>query len=111
MRELARLITTMFIWGMAGGIMLAALLSNNVQGGTIIPLVMFLSLGAAVSTIGIWVASLRSEAGEAMRSKSKRVQSNRVQRLINDLDDDEIYDLEALLLARERPHERSQRDY
>jgi hypothetical protein len=37
-------------------------------------------------------------------SKTKRQQRNRMERLIEALEDDEIYDLEALLLARDQEH-------
>lgn len=63
------------------------------------------------ATVTVW-ASGGGEASdrEAVRSaKAKRVAPNRVERLVDSLDDDEIYALEALLLDRERAAGRKER--
>lgn len=111
MRDIMRFVSTLFIWGMAGGIMLASVIATNNTGnsGILVPLVLFLSIAAAISTVGVWMGAQSHPGDDSLHSKGKRVPSRRVERLIAELDDDEIYDLEALLLARDDAAERSQR--
>jgi hypothetical protein len=65
-------------------------------------------LGAAVAgTRAVWQAvretAARDEATHA--AKAKRSHTRRVERLIDSLDDEDMYDLEALLADREREQE------
>ncbi len=111
MRDSTRLLATLIIWGafttiigIIGGLLAA---SNETidMAGAIILLIVVLSLMALVgsSMQAVWNAqSGHAEDDESARlAKAKRTGSRRVERLIESLDDDEIYDLEALLLSRE----------
>lgn len=110
MRELVRLITTLTIWVVFASVMGVALTSssgplNNANGGEITGVVAIMAFAATVSTVAVWVSGKRyetpeSDAAHIARGKIKRLEHDRVGRLIESLNDDEIYDLEALLLAR-----------
>jgi hypothetical protein len=118
MRELIRLIATLTIWIVFATVMGVTLSSptgplNNANGGEITGIVAIMAAAATISTVVIWYGAKREESRESSaahiaRGKIKRIERDRVGRLIESLDDNEIYDLEALLLAR---HEESaQRD-
>lgn len=72
-----------------------------------------LALAAVVSTMAVWGAMSDAPVSRAARAgstaKDKRMLRGRMTRLVDDLDDDEIYELEALLLAREEEAELRQR--
>jgi hypothetical protein len=111
MRDNTRLLATLIIWGaftvivgIIGGLLAA---SNAEFTGVdiVVLLIILLSLMALVgsSMQAVWGAGSGSAADDeaARLAKAKRSGSRRVERLIEQLDDDEIYDLEALLLSRE----------
>jgi hypothetical protein len=109
MRDNTRLLATLIIWGgftiivgIIGGL-LATSDSTIDLGGAIIVLIVILSLTALVGTSmqAVWGAHSGSadEDESARLAKTKRTGSRRVERLIDSLDDDEIYDLETLLLS------------
>jgi cobalamin biosynthesis protein CobD/CbiB len=111
MRDNTRLLATLIIWGaftviigIIGGLLATADTTLDL-GGAIILLIIILSLMALVgsSMQAVWNAqSASADDDESARlAKAKRTGSRRVERLIDQLDDDEIYDLEALLLSRE----------
>ena len=101
-----RLPATVAIWA-AFTIIMAILIGTigasdadiNLGGGFIL-LVIVIALIVAVkeSTEAIWTGT-RSESPDA--AKAKRDRRARMSRLIESLDDEEIYDLEALLLREE----------
>jgi hypothetical protein len=112
MRENARLTATLVIW-IIFAIMTSAMLTSatgpisRAGDNAIFGIVALLAATAAFSTLVVWVgggrgASERDRAAHLARGKRKRAGSDRIERLIADLDDDEIYDLEALLLARDQ---------
>jgi hypothetical protein len=120
MRDMMRLIATLTIWVVFAAVMGVALSSptgplNNANGGEITGIVAIMAAAATISTIAVWAAARHDNVSQSRsipvaRGKPKRVEQDRVERLIESLDDDEIYDLEALLLsrredsgARERP--------
>ena len=121
MRDMMRLIATLTIWVVFATVMGVALSSptgplNNADGGQITGIVAIMAAAATISTIAVWTAARQDSTARnraipvARGKKIKRVERDRVERLIESLDDDEIYDLEALLLsrhedsgARERP--------
>lgn len=57
--------------------------------------------GVTAATRAIWGGAHVDETVKERRGKLKRAMPSRVQRLVDDLDDDEVYELETLLLARE----------
>ncbi len=104
MRDVARTITTVIIWAVMMGVITALLTTptgaiSNADGAEAFGIV-FVLAGAVVSTAMIWFAGSRDVAAVS-RGKAKRRGRDRVARLVEDLDDDEVYELEALLLARE----------
>jgi hypothetical protein len=120
MKDTTRLLATLIIWGaftviigIIGGLLTA---SHATLDGvdTIVLLIIILSLMALVgsSTQAVWTAKTGSaDDDEAVRlAKAKRTGSRRVERLIEQLDDDEIYDLEALLLSQREDNTASHRN-
>jgi hypothetical protein len=107
----ARLIATIAIWLGFVTIMIAMLdmTSTRFQSGmdfSVIAITLILSGTVALSTFGIWIGARTPSEASAALAKSKRVHRTRVDRLIETLDDDEIYELEARLLAREQDQRR-----
>lgn len=105
MRDVARTITTVIIWAVMMGVITALLTTptgaiSNADGAEAFGIVFVLAAAAVVSTAMIWFAGSRDVAAVS-RGKAKRRGRDRVARLVEDLDDDEVYELEALLLARE----------
>ena len=109
MKDTTRLLATLIIWGaftiiigIIGGLLAASHATLN-GVDTIVLLIIVLSLMALVGTSmqAVWTATTNSanQDDDARLAKAKRVGSRRVERLIEQLDDDEIYDLEALLLS------------
>jgi 4-hydroxybenzoate polyprenyltransferase len=110
MRDNTRLLATLVIWSAFTIIMgiIAAVVATGDEldwVGAVFLLIILLTLMVIVgtSTQAIWGAKQDDSADDEERrlAKAKRIGSRRVERLIEQLDDDEIYDLEALLLARE----------
>ncbi len=110
MRDMMRLIATLTIWVVFATVMGVTLNSptgalNNANGGEITGVVAIMAAAATICTVAIWAAAKNEGARDSRsipiaRGKTKRVERDRVERLIETLDDDEIYDLEALLLSR-----------
>lgn len=101
-----RLIATLGIWIILSIIIISLLTSatgavNNADGATVFGIVFILALSAVFSTGAVWFGGARLEAEAVRSAKAKRHGRSRVERLIADLDDDEVYDLEALLLGRD----------
>jgi hypothetical protein len=109
MREMMRLIATLTIWVVFATVMGVTMTNATgpiakANGGEIIGIVALMAAAATISTVVIWYGTNRPETRDSSvnvaRSKIKRVERDRVERLIDTLNEDEIYDLEALLLAR-----------
>ncbi len=80
----------------------------NVGSSSLLGLAAILMIGAGVSTAAIWKES-SAPAQDTRASKFKRAQPSRVQKLISELDDEEVYELETLLLARDDQQQSSTR--
>ena len=113
MRDNTRLIATLIIW--IGFTIMVSTITTSVTGpvasgnsATIFGIVLVLALTALIGTLAVWVGGGRSGAAEdlARTAKAKRTTRNRVERLVETLEDDEVYELDALLLAREEEHQR-----
>lgn len=114
MRDSTRTIATLIIWvamaSLIGGLLTTSTGAiSRANGATLFGIVLVLSIMGMVSTATIWLAGRGSaaESAETSRAKAKRQGRSRIERLIQDLDDDEIYDLEAMLLARDDDAHRS----
>jgi len=111
MRDTGRILATTIIW-VALLILLFGLLTTpvgaiaNANSAAILGIVIVLGLMAAMMTVVVWQGGIvphRSDAdNRAWRGKRKRLQGDRVARLLDELSDEEIYDLEALLLHEAR---------
>ena len=110
MRDSTRLLGTLIIW--IGFATTVSIVFTSVAGpmshaseASLIVIAGIFAMMAMISTLAVWFGGGQAtgepyhEAG-AYR-KAKRVGSDRIRRLIESLDDDDIYDLEALLLARD----------
>ena len=109
MRDLYRLIATIVIWVMFTGITIAMLTSSTGvferNTGDLVPVMAILAAAATLSTISVWagpemLARTPHTSADSL-TKRKREQRERMSRLVQDLNDDDVYELEALLLARE----------
>ncbi len=108
MRDSTRLIGTLIIW-LAFTITVSTTFTTvtgpmaRASETTLVVTAVTFALAALVGTLAVWLGGERAaQDTETVSRKAKRVQSNRLERLIEALDDDEIYDLEALLLSRDR---------
>lgn len=111
MRESTRLGATLIIWVIFAIVMSVTLTSvtgpiSRAGDNAIFGIVALMAGMAAISTIAIWLGGGRSmashqDATHLARGKRKRAGRDRIERLIEALDDEDIYDLEELLLARE----------
>jgi cobalamin biosynthesis protein CobD/CbiB len=110
MHDKTRLQATLVIWGaftIIMGIIAAVVAAGDeldwAGGVFLLIIVTTLMVIVGTSTQSVWDAKQDdSEDDETRRvAKAKRTGSRRVERLIEQLDDDEIYDLETLLLSRE----------
>ncbi|MBN1680244.1 MAG: hypothetical protein JW966_08120 [Anaerolineae bacterium] len=113
MNDIARLIVTSIIWIAVMSALMAMLLSDSgamasADSDTVFKVVLTLAAAATLSTGAIWAArpgSSQQQTTDVTRlAKPKRMGRTRIERLVEALDDDEIYDLEALLLARNEEH-------
>ena len=102
----ARLWATVFIWiaitiivTTLGGMLLAS--STNpawwVAAAVLLILLTVIAMGG-ISTQAMWTGSAGQDHAPASSAKAKRVSRDRIERLVEGLDDDEVYELEALLL-------------
>ncbi|NDJ79375.1 MAG: hypothetical protein GYB65_24255 [Chloroflexi bacterium] len=105
---MGRVLTTIVIWSAFAFMTVMALTMPtgavaNADGDTILSITAILAAAASISTTAIWVSGREERPSGRAQSfaKAKRRDRNRAERLIEKLDDDDIYDLEALLLARE----------
>lgn len=110
MRDTGRLLLTFSIWlGLL--ILIGSLLTSptgaiaQANSATVLGVTLALGASAAFMTLIIWVGGswqARAEADAASAlGKRKRPQHSRVERLLADLNDDEVYELEALLSGHE----------
>ena len=107
-----RLIVTVVIWIMFAVVMGSLLwapagLVARMADEFVLGIVIALSAAVAVPTVAMWRSSgdtravPSSLADDRQARKAKRDQANRLQGLIEQLDEDEIVELETLLQARE----------
>jgi hypothetical protein len=101
MSDWVRLIATGFIW-----LMLAIMVTLG-PTDEIVPMTFILALAAAISTGVIW-DSAKHKANAASEQVSKHKRDARLSRLVDKLDEDEVYQLEELLASRrdDQPLER-----
>jgi len=122
MRDMMRMIATTIIWGAfisVVGVTLTMVTGpvSRMNGGEILGLTAVLMLGAVAMTYAIWHNGFQRGQFDdyrdhyAREAKLKRgprgANQDRVARLIDTLDDEDIYELEALLLDRESRQDRS----
>jgi transposase len=107
MRDLFRFLATAVIWAAVTLITVAMFTSVRVMTGEMIPIVlgtMLFAAGAAgVGTNAIWRygnAPVQPEAAAQQARKSKRNHRQRIERLVEQMDEDEIVELETLLMTR-----------
>jgi hypothetical protein len=110
MEDRFRFLTTSIIWVAFAVVLVTlfiALAATNAdmtefQFLVLAAFVMFLTAIAGISTVSIWRAPRRAD--ESLRQdsgKSKRVDASRLQRLVDEMDEDDIIELETLLRARD----------
>jgi hypothetical protein len=113
-----RVLATVVIW-IAFSAMTVSLFTaptgaiSNADGAELFGIVLVLSIAAFLSTTAIWRGEQgSSDRGVSDRAKAKRTmfrERSRIERLVERLDDDEIYELEALLLGQQEEARRRDR--
>ncbi len=108
MNNLAKLIATTIIWiGFTTmvTIMMTSVTgpANNMDGAELFGVILVLGMAAGLGTMSVWASGVigRRQEQEAQLAKAKRQHPDRVRRLIDELSDDEVYELEELLLSRD----------
>ncbi len=111
MRDRERLWATVVIWVafigfLAGFLISPTSLAGRMHEDTLFGIVAFLSIAAAISTAVIWgVFQRRSHDSEqdvtAHYGKLKHSSRDRLRRMVEQLDDDEIIELESLLIVED----------
>jgi hypothetical protein len=112
MKDSTRIWATIAIWIIFASLAAIILTSTTGvianSGPDTVGVIMFgLAAAVAVTSVSIWFGGQRQS--EDVLSKAKRVHHTRVDRLIESLDDDEIYELEARLLAAREDVQRPSR--
>ena len=92
MRDSDRLPAIVVVW-----VAVAVILIFTTSEATIIPMAIFLGMAAMLSTMAL-AGVFQDNKQEQSAAKAKR--GGRVSRLVENLDDDEVYQLEELLAAR-----------
>ncbi|MCC6799216.1 MAG: hypothetical protein IT325_03820 [Anaerolineae bacterium] len=108
---MARLIAVLLIWGGFMGITISLLTSAtgpiaNAGGAELFGIIVVVAIAAVACTAVVWSSPQGDSIGSdrvARLSKAKRRTPRRMEDLLDSLDDQEIYDLETLLLARDDP--------
>lgn len=104
---MARIVATLLIWSCFTAITIALLTSvtgaiARASGVELFGIVLVIALAAAISTAAVWTGTPGYTGGaDRALAKAKRRRPRRAEDLLDSLDDEEIYELEALLLARE----------
>ncbi|MBN1563072.1 MAG: hypothetical protein JXA10_04490 [Anaerolineae bacterium] len=101
---------TAIIWGSVAAItiVLFDLQANNLPRPfsemVLLALVLLIMGGAVSATRAVWraVREIAAQEKAAHATKSKRSHTRRVERLIDALDEEDVYDLEALLQDHDR---------
>jgi len=107
MRDNSRLVATLVIW--IGFTIITATIGTSATGpfaqsnsAAGFGVILVLAMTAMISTLAVWLGRDRSVSAESSHvAKAKRQSRDRIERLVESLDDDDVYELEALLLARE----------
>lgn len=117
MRDTMRAMATLVIW--IGFTTITAIVLTSAtgplahsNGAALFGIVLVLAITALCSTLAVWLGGREgtSQAQEIARSaKAKRTGRDRIERLVEALDDDEVYELEALLLSRDQDGELSRK--
>ena len=116
MRETTRLVTTAVIWTaftlIMGVITLAVATASEpldaIGGVIVLAIVLVLTAAVTISTRAVW-QSAEPDTQSTAREKLKRADRERIARLLDALDEDDIYDLEALIGARQEEAQHRQR--
>lgn len=97
MKDITKLIATGIIWGL---ITIILTLSRSSGGGDLVWLALIMGIAATISTGFIWQPGNRHDEVESQQRAGKLKRTNRVSRLVEGLDEDELLDMEAFLAAR-----------
>lgn len=98
MNDIMRLIAMTIVWGIVGSILLASALNNTSE---LVPMTFILGIAATGSTAVIWNAPRQTTVSNDAVSAAKQKRNNRLSRMVEKLDDDEMAQLEDLLVSRQ----------
>lgn len=97
----SRVIATGFIWFMAA--LILGILRDSVSSFNLVVLAGMLLLTVGLSTRWVWNSGAQpATAEETSAEKAKRIEADRVSRLVDSLSDDELDHLRARLSEQER---------
>ncbi|MEP0764452.1 MAG: hypothetical protein HRF48_17100 [Chloroflexota bacterium] len=116
MGDTGRIVATTIIW-VTLVILLGGLFTTQVgaiadaNSAAVVGVAVVLSVMALLITGVIWLSAIlgigATRRDPALRGKRKRLQGDRVARLLDELSDEEVYELEALLLHEARAERES----
>ncbi|MCZ7539366.1 MAG: hypothetical protein M5U29_05520 [Anaerolineae bacterium] len=114
MNDTGRIVATMIIWvallALLGGLLTTPVGAiAHANSPTILGIVIVLGVIAIIMTAVVWHSATTSRRADAraLGGKRKRLQGDRVARLLDELSDEEVYELEALLLHEARAERES----
>lgn len=96
----SRVIATAFIWFMAA--LILGILKDSVSSFNLVVLAGMVLLTVGLSTRWVWNSGAQPVAAEVSPEKAKRIEVDRVSRLVESLSDDELDHLRARLSEQER---------
>lgn len=90
------LATTVIIWGAVAAVLIFA------GGGNVVPMTFILAIAGFASTALVWENASKAArgSGDEAEEAAKRKRDTRARRLVENLDEDDIVELEELLAAR-----------
>lgn len=96
MNSMARMLTTVIIWGLVASVIITGMIQSYDAGGLAV-LTLILGAGAAIVTEKIWAVSSESPAIAAEKAKRR----SKVDRMLERLDDRELAELRARLMSEQ----------
>lgn len=96
MNSIARMLTTVIIWGLVASVIITGMIQEY-DAGALAVLTLILGIGAAIVTEKIWAVSGESPVIAAEKAKRR----SKVDRMLERLDDQELAELRARLMSEQ----------
>jgi choline-glycine betaine transporter len=103
MNDLAKVIATAIIWGCLLGILATSALWMQGEGMAMVLMTLILALAATVASMAVWIGSALTQryhntaVSAAEYTKTKRSVQDRLSRLVETMDEDQLNELGAAI--------------